>query len=459
MWDLKIIDTDKTLYIAIADAIERDIKLGILKPGEKLPTHRGLAKTVGVNVTTITRAFNEAEKRGLVSSIVGSGTFVSTDSGYYPSLIDNEKDSDKLLELGLILPLYSKEPDISPVVEKVLRKNNMNELMAYTPPQGLEQHRLVGSEWMKHFGVTADPENVIITAGTQHALNCIFSSAFQPGDRIASDALIYPGVKTAARRCGIQLEAVEMDDEGMLPQALDAACRRHAIKGVYTVATMQNPTTSAMSAKRRAEIAEIIEKNDLILVEDDIYRFLSSEKETTLSQLLPERSVYIAGISKAFYAGLRTSFVSAPKRLCNRISQAVFDTQWMTSSFNAEIACECITSGLADKIIAAKLEEIELRASVMKSKLSGFNYKYTQNCMFAWLKLTEDWSSGDFEKTAYENGVNVIPSEKFAIGGVVPPNYVRISLSGADSVAELERGLDVLTQMLNYEISPKLCVL
>jgi len=459
VWDLKIIDTDKTLYIAIADAIERDIRLGILKPGDKLPTHRGLAKTVGVNVTTITRAFNEAEKRGLVSSIVGSGTYVSTGSGYYPSLINTEADSEKLIDLGLILPLYEKEPDISPVVEKVLRKNNMNELMAYTEPQGLKRHRLVGSEWTRRFGVTADVENIIITAGTQHALNCIFSSVFQSGDRVASDALIYPGVKTAARRCGIQLEAVEADNEGMLPQALDAACRRHAIKGVYTVATMQNPTNSAMSAKRRVEIAEIIEKNDLILIEDDIYRFLSSQNATTLAQLLPERSVYIPGISKAFYAGLRTSFVAAPKKLCNRISQAVFDTQWMTSSFNAEIACECITSGLADKIIAAKLEEIELRASLMKSKLSGFRYKYTQNSMFVWLKLPVDWSSGDFAKTAYENGVNVIPSEKFAIGGVMPPNYARISLSGADSLAEFEKGLDVLCRMLNYEISPKLCVL
>ncbi len=459
MWDLKIIDTDKTLYVAIADAIERDIRLGVLKPGEKLPTHRGLAKTVGVNVTTITRAFKEAEKRGLVTSIVGSGTYVSSDSGYYPSLLNTEKGPEKLLELGLILPIYAREPDISPVVEKVLHRSNLNEFMAYTPPQGIERHRLAGSEWMKRFGVTADIENVIITAGTQHALNCIFSSVFQPGDRVAADCLVYPGVKTAGRRCGIQLEAVEMDDEGMLPQALDAACRRHAVKGIYTVTAMQNPTNAVMSAKRRAEIAEIIEKNDLILVEDDIYRFLSSQKATTLTQMLPERSVYIAGLSKAFYAGLRTSFVAAPKKLCNKISQAVFDTQWMASSLNAEIACECITSGLADKIIAAKLDEIELRACLIKSTLSGFSYKYVQNSMFAWLKLPDDWSSGDFEKTAYENGVNVIPSEKFAIGGVVPPNYARISLSGADSVAEFEKGLSIVSKMLNYEIGPKLCVL
>ena len=459
MWDLKIIDTDKTLYIAIADAIERDIRLGVLKPGEKLPTHRGLAKTVGVNLTTITRAFNEAEKRGLVSSIVGSGTFVASDLGYSPSLVDTEKDAKKLIELGLVLPLYAKEPDIGPVVERVLRKNNLNEFMAYTPPQGLERHRLSGCEWMKRFGVNVNAEDVIITAGTQHALSCVFSSVFQSGDRLAADCLMYPGAKTAAKRCGMVLEAIEMDEEGMLPSALDAACSRHAVKGVYTVAAMQNPTNSAMSAQRRAELAAVIEKNNLILIEDDIYRFLSSEKDGTLSQLLPERSVYIAGTSKAFYAGLRTSFVAAPKKFCSRISQAVFDTHWMASSFNAEIACECIKSGLADKIIEAKREEISKRACLMESKMTGFNYKYSQNSMFFWLRLPDGWYSGDFEKTAYENGVNVISAEKFAIGGMTPPNYVRISLSGAECLSELEKGLDIIARMLNFEIGPELCVL
>ena len=74
MWDLRIIDTDKSLYVALADAIERDIRAKILAAGDKLPAQRELAKKVGVNVTTITRAYREAEKRGLVTSIVGSGT-------------------------------------------------------------------------------------------------------------------------------------------------------------------------------------------------------------------------------------------------------------------------------------------------------------------------------------------------------------------------------------------------
>ena len=108
--------------------------------------------------------------------------------------------------------------------------------------------------------------------------------------------------------------------------------------------------------------------------------------------------------------------------------------------------------------IAAKVEEIARRADLLKAKLNGFRFRYEQNSIFAWLKLPDDWSGSDFEKTAYENGVNVIPSDRFVIGGIAPPPYVRISLSGADSAEEFESGLDVLSKMLRFEISPNLCV-
>ena len=452
MWDLKILDTDQALYSAIANAIERDIRLGILKAGEKLPTQRELAKKVGVNVTTITRAYNEAQKRGLVASTVGSGTYIASDLGFCSSLLNTQRDEQKLIELGLVLPLYAVEPDLGAIMEKVLHKNDLKAFMAYTPPQGLYKHRLAGSQWVKRFGVQAEPENVVITAGAQHALNCIFSAVFQPGDRVAVDCLTYPGVKTAAKLCGIQLEAVEMDDEGITPQGLSAVCNRHDVKGVYTVATMQNPTNAAMSDQRRTSVAQIIRRNHLILIEDDLYRFLSCQTAGTLTSLVPEQSIYIAGISKAFYAGLRIGFVVAPGKYCNRIAQAVVDTLWMAPALNAEIACECIASGVADKMIALKRDEIHQRASLLKTKLAGYTYRYTPDSMFAWLKLPEDWSSGKFEKAANDGGVNIVSSEKFSVGGVVPPNFIRISLSGTDSVAQLEKGLDILLQILNREI-------
>ncbi len=453
MWDLKIIDTDKSIYIAIADAIERDIRLGILNAGDKMPTHRALAKTVGVNVTTITRAYQEAEKRGLVTSTIGRGTFITSDLGKNSSLINTANNEKKLIEMGLVLPLSSMEPDIRSLISNILRKNDINSFMTYTLPQGLYKHRETGSRWMKQFGVYADPENIIITAGAQHALNCILSSVFQLGDCIAVGCLTYPGIKTASKRCGIHLEGIQTDSEGIIPQELKTACNRNEIRGIYAVSAMQNPTNSAMSEQRRIELAEIVEEYNLILIEDDLYSFLSTGESHTLTQLIPEHSIYISSISKAFYAGLRISFTAAPRRFCSRISQAVVDTIWMAPALNAEIACECINCGLADKIIELKRVEIRKRAQLMEEKLGVYDLCYAQNSMFAWLKLPDYWSSSSlFEKAAEENGLHVISSDKFTVGSFIPPNYVRLSLTGTDSITEFEYGLHVVSKLLSHEI-------
>ena len=451
MWDLKSIDTEKPLYIAIADAIERDIRERVLASGEKLPTHRELAKIVGVNVTTATRAYNEAEKRGLITAIVGNGTFVTSDLGGNSSLMNTESKRGGLIEMGLVLPLYSAEPDITPICKKILSKADVNSFMQYTPPQGFVQHRQTGARWVGRFGVRADENNVIVTSGAQHAINCILSACFEPGDRIAVDYLTYPGIKSAAKRCGVKLEGVMTDREGMIPDELEAICTRHDIKGIYTSTCLQNPTNATMSDSRKKELSRIIQTRGLLTVEDDLYRFLCDEKTPTLTSFIPENSIYIAGIAKAFYAGLRVGFVISPPQYYNRICQAIVDTVWMAPAINAEIACECINCGLADEIIHAKREEISRRASLMADMLKNYKYEYAPNSMFAWVKLPDDWNSVHFERAARISGISVIASDKFTVSNITLPNYVRISLSGATSTAEFERGLKIMLATLRHD--------
>lgn len=451
MWNLKIIDTDKPLYIAIAEAIERDIKAGILLPGEKLPTHRDLARIVGVNVTTATRAYNEAEKRGLINSIVGNGTFVSLNLEESPPFSNTESKVNELIEMGLVLPLYSVEPDITPIIKNVLKKKNINSFMEYTPPQGLAPHRRVGAKWVKQYGISANEDNIIITSGAQHAINCILSACFESGDHVAVDCLTYPGIKSAAKRCGIKLVGVKLDNEGMIPDELEAVCKRHNIKGIYTSSYMQNPTNAIMSDKRKKELSRIIHDKNLLLIEDDIYKFLYNYNISTLTSFVPEQSIYIAGIAKAFYSGLRIGFIVSPEKYYNKICQAIVDTVWMAPAINAEIACECINSGVADEIIRLKREEIVKRAAILADILRDYDYGYVPYSMFAWLKLPAEWNSIQFEKVARENGVKVVASDKFTVSNVILPNYVRISLSGASNTEEFEKGINILLKTLRHE--------
>jgi DNA-binding transcriptional MocR family regulator len=207
-----------------------------------------------------------------------------------------------------------------------------------------------------------------------------------------------------------------------------------------------------MSSQRCHDIARIIKKWNLILVEDDLYGFLSSEESCPLSSIVPEQSINISGTSKAFYAGLRIGFIASPERFCNRIAQAVVDTVWMAPPLNAEIVCRCISSGVAKEIINLKRAEIKKRAELMLEQLQGYTFEYAKDSMFVWLKLPEFWSSSSFEKEAGRYGINVFSSDKFSVGGIIPPNYVRISLTGVEDFTKLIRGFEILNKLLKYEI-------
>jgi len=258
-----------------------------------MPTHRELADNIGVHVTTVTRAYKEAERRGLITGTVGRGTYITADMGINSSLMKIEERAPNMIEMGLVLPLYNNEPDISGTIGKLINDKQINRFLRYTDPLGLPDHRETGAYWVKRFGITASGDDIVICAGAQHALTCCLISLFEAGDRIAVDYLTYPGIKTIAKTLGIKLEPIAMDEEGMIPENLEAACRRNPIKGLYLMPSMQNPTTASMSMQRRKEITAIVERNGLTLMEDDIYSFTNQSKLQAITTLIPQNNFVI----------------------------------------------------------------------------------------------------------------------------------------------------------------------
>ncbi|WP_085102408.1 PLP-dependent aminotransferase family protein [Desulfovibrio gilichinskyi] len=435
-------------FRALADAIERDIFSGKLKPGDKLPTHRELADELEINVSTVTRGYVEAERRGLISGTVGRGTFVASDARVSSSMVSFEPHAPGLIELGPANSFYELDPDIQEGMKRLIRRKNSNVFMRYTDPRGLPEHRAIGAEWCKRYRFEVTPDDVLICSGAQHALTCCLTGLFRAGDRIATDSLIYPGLKTLAAMLGIRLVPVAMDKEGMLPDALDAVCRREKITGLYLMPEFQNPTTACMSAFRRETIALIARKHGLIIIEDDAYALTVQSSLSPVSSLAPENSVHIAGLSKSLAVGLRVAFMSSPKSLRDKLSHAILNTVWMTPPLNAELATEWIKDGTADRVIKLKQNEAEKRFSVIKDLLSGLTYFGKPTGLFIWLQLPEPWRGYTFEARARESGVNIFGAEKFAVGDSVVPAMARISLSGTRTTDELLQGLNILLEIL-----------
>ena len=444
---------NRHLYQALADAIERDVRAGRLGPGMRLPTHRDLADALGLNVSTVTRGYAEAERRRLIHATVGRGTFVSSDGGLFPSLAAPEPHVPGIVEMGIVTPLYDLDPDIGEGLRRLSARRNLSRLLHYAAPAGLPEHRAAGAAWTRRYALDADPADVVVTAGGQHALTCCLTALFHPGQRLAVDTLTYPGIKSLAASLDIRLAPVSGDGRGMSPADLDAACRREDIAGVYLMPGVHNPTTVFMPPARRDEIAAVIRRYGLLLIEDDPYSLTyPSGPAAPVSARVPERGIFIAGVSKAFGAGLRVAFMSVPAPLRAELSDAVLNTVWMASPISAELACSWIMDGTADAAVEAKRQEARSRNCAAAQLLAGYVYQGHETGFFVWLHLPEPWSGAALELRAREAGVNLFGAERFGVGHEPLPAAVRISLSGPKSLDDLANGLDVVRRILEGRV-------
>jgi len=448
MWLPGINSTDKPKYIAIAEALETDIKTGKLIPGEQLPPQRELADLIHVNVSTISRAYREAERRGLISGTVGRGTFVAADATVTREMMRSGGTRENAIEMGVVVPLYHQDPDLMERFSLLQNKGDLSRYLRYTDPAGMPEHRQIGAEWVRRFGIEVYTEQVTVTAGAQHGLACILAACFKPGDRIAVDSLTYPGIKTLAAMMHVRLVPVAMDEQGMMPEMLETACRRDQLNGIYLMPAVQNPTGSSMGVQRRQEIAAIILRHQLLLIEDDAYWFTADAPLPALSSLVPENSLYVAGLSKMLFAGLRSAFVVTKPELQVRLAAAVLNTLWMAPTLNCMIVCEAILDGTLDRIVGYKLKEARIRNEMAAEILPQPLKRMHESGFFIWYRLPEPWTGRAFEEQARISGVNVFCSEKFVVGNSEVAPAVRIALTGPETRQYLAEGLHRISEIL-----------
>lgn len=167
----------------------------------------------------------------------------------------------------------------------------------------MPHHKAAGIAWMKKLGLETDAEHTAIVSGASNALALSLLAFFKEGDRIAVDAYTFPNFVELAKLYGLHLVPIPSDEEGMLPDVLEARCRQKSIRGLFLMPSCCNPTTCVVSEDRKRRLARIMRKYDLLLLEDDTHGFLTAgvvpEYEGPLTRLMPEQSIYICPTSKS----------------------------------------------------------------------------------------------------------------------------------------------------------------
>ena len=436
---------EKPYYISIAASLEADILSGKLPADTKLPPQRELADFLDLNLSTITRAYKLCELKGLLYAVTGRGTFVSPGTSAKNTFMEKEGG---IIEMGMIKPFYESNYAIQSTARLVLERDESIRLFEYSSPLGTKRQISAARKWLRRIGVNTGEENILLSAGAQNALSVILISLFKAGDKIAVDTFTYTNFKELANFLHIQLIAVPSDRDGMSPDGLMAACRNTGINGVYLMPTCSNPTSIFMPQPRRLELAEIIRQFHLLVIEDDIYSFLSAYGHTASDakpffSLLPEQAVHICSISKSLCAGLRVAFLAFPDRYRELLVSGMLGINLKTVSLNSEIIAELIESGEAENIVRQKILSARKRNQIFRTI---FPSSETDNIerFFHWLPLPAHLTSEELELLALQKGIHVLGSHRFAMQNENSSSYVRVSIASPDTEDDLRKGLLLL---------------
>src|SRR5262245_35939753 len=289
---------ERPVYRALADALEGAVDGGVLRPGSRLPPQRALARSLGVTVMTVTRAYREAARRGLIEATVGRGSFVRRAGA---TRADTAADLATNLVHGA--DLDRDEPALAAAAAAGVAAS------AFRPPSGSERQRSAGATWLARSGLSVRADQILVTVGAQHALFVTLAALTRPGDAVLAEELTYHGLRGIAQLLHVRLEPVGLDGDGLDPGDLDRVSRRTRARRCACVPTLPTPRGTVMALARPREVVEGARRRSLPLVEDAVYGFLLAAPPPPLAARAPERTVYMPGTSKSLSPALRVGYL------------------------------------------------------------------------------------------------------------------------------------------------------
>ena len=449
--DLSLAPDGAPLYQRLADAIAAQIESGALSAGDRLPGQRDIAQELGINVTTVTRAFAQLQRRGLVESRPGRGTVVNSSAPPDSSFRSAPSDKSGLIDLSVNRPATSAYVDaLAELLPRLPGDSRFAGLKDYQAPEGPAWARTAAAAWMDTLGLRAEPPRVLLTEGAQHGLACILAAIARPGDVVLADVITYQGISALCRAMSLELRGLPVDRGGLRPADLDVACTQSRPRALFLVPCLHNPTTTTIPEGRRGEIVEVARRHNLLIIEDDVYRPLLDQAPPAFAALEPELTFHVTGFSKCVSPGLRMGYVLAPRALANDVAAAIRINCWSTGPLAALVATAMIEDGTARAVIEKQKRELRRRQAVVRELLAGLDVQTHDTSTHAWLHLPEPWRTSSFTRLCLRRGVAVLAAEAFVVTrDVAPPHAVRINVSAARSLDDLRKALTIVRDILS----------
>lgn len=440
-WVRRVQGAQGPVYAAIVRGLEEAIREGELHPGDRLPAQRELAAQLGVDFTTVTRAYAAARARGLLEGTVGRGTFVRART---------EDDEAGLVDLSMNLPPPPEGLSLGAMLKEtagaILQRTDPAVLMAYHPGAGTVGQRAAGVQWLAPSLGEVQPDRLLVAPGAQAALAALLTTLCRPGDTLVAEPLTYPGFRNIAALLGLRVVACETDAEGPRPDALADLCARETPAAVYLVPTMQNPTATTMGLERRRQVSKVAADAGAWIIEDDPYSRLADDPLPALATFAPQRTFHVATLAKCLSPGLRIAYVACPDAAASeRVALSLRATALMPAPLMAAVATTWIREGAAETLLKAVRAETRARRALAAEALPTATG--SPDSIHVWLPLPAGVAPEQVRAAAQERGLALVTAEAFAVGPL-KHSGVRISLGGPGRRAVLASALARLQGLL-----------
>ena len=354
-WDLPLdlhADAEEPLFLQISRALAADIQRGRLRPGTRLPGSRTLARSLGVHRNTVLAAFAELSAEGWIESTPASGTFVARSlpsvkprafasrAMHEPGALNRlgfelrytqqvSADSDRPPDDALIMSGGIPDVRLVPVADlarayrRALRECSRT-VLSYGDARGEPRLRAALAAMLAaNRGLPVTADDVLITNGSQGALDLVGRALIGQGDVVAVEALGYRYASELFRRHGAKLATVPVDEQGLDVAALEKLTESTPIRAVYVTPHHQYPTMVTMTASRRVALLALAQRERFAILEDDYDHEFHYQGRPVLPLASADRAgvvVYIGTLSKILAPGIRMGYIVAPRPLLEHLA-------------------------------------------------------------------------------------------------------------------------------------------
>jgi 2-aminoadipate transaminase len=359
-------------------------------------------------------------------------------------------------------------PDVFPIERfmeacQTILRDHGDKALQYGTTDGYLPLRQFLCEYSAKYGINISPENVLITNGSQQALDLIGKVFIDPGDPVLVESPTYIGATQAWNVYGAKYITVETDEDGMIPESLEARMH-HNPKLVYLLPNFQNPMGTTLPLERRKQILKICHENEVPIIEDDPYgklRYEGNHIPTAVKLDADMRSnskdefqgnvIYLSTFSKTLVPGLRLAWVIAPKEIILKLVQAKQGSDLHTTTFGQYLAHEVCKDNYLDQHIPVIRKLYKKRRDLMMDLIDellpdSVNYVRPKGGLFLWVTGPEELNTEELLPIAVENKVAYVPGSPFHTDGT-GKNTMRLNFSNA-SDDNIRLGMQRLSEVL-----------